>query len=156
MRARAVDAVVVRPLRGEVLRPGQPPDQLVFPGDDEPETLHVAVVSGGRVLGVASVMRDAHPREPHPGDWRIRGMASRPEMRGRGIGAVLLARCEAHAREHGGARLWCNARAAARGFYECAGFTAEGEVFDIPPIGAHYLMGKRVDHASGEDQSPDA
>lgn len=156
MRARAVDAAVVRPLRGEILRPGQSPAELVFPDDDAPGTLHVAVVSGERVLGVASVIRDAHPREPRPGDWRIRGMASRPEMRGRGIGAALLARCEAHAREHGGARLWCNARAAARGFYERAGFTVEGEVFDIPSIGAHYLMGKRVDHASGGDQSPDA
>jgi GNAT superfamily N-acetyltransferase len=151
-----MDVAAVRPLRGEVLRPGQSPAELVFPGDDASGTLHVAVVSGGRVLGVASVMRDVHPREPRPDDWRIRGMASRPEMRGRGIGAALLARCEAHAREHGGARLWCNARAAARGFYERAGFTAEGEVFDIPSIGAHYLMCKRVDHAPGGDQSPDA
>jgi GNAT superfamily N-acetyltransferase len=92
MQARAVDAAAVRPLRGEILRPGQSSAELVFPGDDAPETLHVAVVSGGRVLGVASVMCDAHPREPRPGDWRIRGMASRPEMRGRGIGAALLAR----------------------------------------------------------------
>jgi ribosomal protein S18 acetylase RimI-like enzyme len=155
MRARAVDAAAVRPLRGAILRPGQSPDELVFPGDDAPEALHVAVVSGGRVLGVASVMRDAHPRDPRPGDWRIRGMASRPEVRGRGIGAALLARCEAHARERDGERLWCNARTAARAFYERAGFAVEGEVFEIPAIGAHYLMSKRVDHAPGGDQSPD-
>jgi GNAT superfamily N-acetyltransferase len=156
MRTMAVDARIVRPLRGQVLRPGQPADQLVFPADDAPETLHVAIVEGGRVLGVGSVMRDSHPRDPRPDDWRVRGMASRPEVRGRGIGAALLAHCEAHTREHGGARLWCNARTAAQSFYEHAGFTAEGDKFDIPSIGPHYLMSKQLDHAPGDEEPPDA
>jgi GNAT superfamily N-acetyltransferase len=142
MHTVTVDAEGVRPLRAEVLRPGQPHEQLIFPGDDEPDTLHAAVAVSGRIVGVASVMRDAYPHDPHAGDWRIRGMATSAEMRGRGIGAALVARCEQHARDHAGMRLWCNARAGARRFYERAGFAVHGDAFEIAVIGLHYLMRK--------------
>ncbi len=141
----AVDAEAVRPLRGEILRPGQSGDQLAFPGDDAPDSLHVAGALDGRIVGVGSVMRDGHPVTPRVGDWRVRGMATSEDMRGRGIGAAMLARCEAHARNAGGGRLWCNARVRAREFYERAGLEVEGELFDIPTIGAHYLMSKTLD-----------
>ncbi len=134
----------MRPMRAEVLRPGQSAAELIYPGDEAPGTLHAAVRLDGEVVGIASVMRDPHPVSPLPGDWRIRGMASRPELRGRGIGAALLACCEVHARERGGVRIWCNARAGARGFYERGGFSFEGERFEIVGIGPHYLMAKRL------------
>jgi len=142
MQPIAVDAELVRPLRAEVLRPGQSREQLAFPGDDAPETLHAAVAIDGRIVGVASVMREPYPHDPLPGDWRVRGMATSFEARGRGIGAALLARCEEHVRDQGGTRLWCNARVRARAFYERAGFAVEGEVFEVPTIGSHYLMCK--------------
>ena len=142
MRTAAVDAEAVRPLRAEVLRPGQPREQLIFQGDHERDTLHAAVAVEGRIVGVASVMREPYPHNPRDGDWRIRGMATSAEMRGRGIGAALLARCEEHARDHAGARLWCNARVRARTLYERAGFAVDGDPFEIPMIGAHYLMRK--------------
>jgi len=140
--AEAVSSETVRPLREEVLRPGQSGEQLTFAGDESPETLHAAITLDGRLVGVASVIRDGHPRRPQPGDWRIRGMATTAQMRGRGIGAALLALCESHAREHDGHRLWCNARVGARDFYERGGFAVEGEMFEIPAIGAHLLMWK--------------
>ena len=143
-----VDAEAVRPLRGEVLRPGQGPEQLIFDADEAPETLHVAVTVAGAVVGIASLMREACPRAPAPGAWRLRGMATSTPMRGRGIGAALLARCEAHAREQCGRLLWCNARVGARAFYERAGMTVVGEPFDIPAIGEHHLMCKEI-HAPG-------
>jgi len=142
MRTTAVDAEAVRPLRAGVLRPGQPHEQLIFPGDDAPDTLHAAVAMEERIVGVASVMREPYPHDPLAGDWRVRGMAISAEMRGRGIGGALLARCENHARDHAGARLWCNARVRARTLYERAGFAVDGEVFEIPLIGPHYLMRK--------------
>jgi GNAT superfamily N-acetyltransferase len=142
METTAVDAEAVRPLRGEVLRPGQAREQLTFPGDDAPETLHAAIAVEGRIVGVASVMREPYPHDPLAGDWRVRGMATSAEMRGRGLGAALLGRCEQHARDHAGARLWCNARVRARALYERAGLAVDGDVFEIPLIGPHYLMRK--------------
>lgn len=141
-QADAVDAQTVRPLRGEVLRPGQSPEELVFPGDEQPGTLHLAVREGERVVAIASVMREACPQIPCVKAWRIRGMASAPHVRGRGIGSMLLARCESHARERGGQLLWCNARVGARAFYERGGLRVHGDRFEIPPIGRHYLMYK--------------
>jgi GNAT superfamily N-acetyltransferase len=149
MRTTAVDAETVRPLRAEVLRPGQSREQLIFPGDDAPETLHAALAVQGRIVGVASVMREPYPHDALAGDWRIRGMATSAEMRGRGIGAALLARCEEHARDHAGARLWCNARVRAQALYERAGFAVDGDVFEIPLIGPHYLMGKPLREQRG-------
>jgi GNAT superfamily N-acetyltransferase len=141
----AVDVSRVRPLRREVLRPGASPDELAYPLDDALTTLHVAVLAdANEPLAIGSVMPDAHPRDPVAGDWRIRGMATRPGERSRGLGAAVLACLERYARERGGRRLWCNARVGARAFYERAGMTAEDELFEIERIGPHYLMSKRL------------
>ena len=136
----AVTAADVRPLRERVLRPGQSPEQLTYPGDDDPLSLHVAATRAGVVLAVASIMPEGLPGDPLPGDWRIRGMASTPDVRGRGIGAAMLARLQEHARAGGGTRIWCNARTAARTLYERAGMRVLSGPFEIPAIGEHYLM----------------
>lgn len=137
-----MSADVVRPLRKEVLRPGHGDETLVFTGDEDPETLHASISLKNTVVGVATVLRDPHPNAPQSDDWRIRGMATSPELRNLGIGTALMAACEAHAREHGGMRLWCNARVKARAFYERGGLVVEGDVFEIPTVGPHYLMSK--------------
>jgi GNAT superfamily N-acetyltransferase len=141
---RAVEVSLVRPLRASVLRPGRPPESSVYPLDEDPRTIHVAAILGGRVVSIGSAMPDGHPREPRPGDWRIRGMASEPGLRGRGLGGRVLARCERHVREHGGRRLWCNARIGARSFYERAGWMTEGEAFEIAGIGEHLVMARTL------------
>jgi len=135
-----VSVGVVRALRAELLRPGQAPDELVYDGDDAADTLHAAVFDGGRAIAGASVMREPFPPRPAPGDWRIRGMATQPHARGRGIGWSLLALCIEHAHQARGTVVWCNARVPARGFYERAGLVAVGEVVEIPRIGPHVLM----------------
>ncbi len=138
----AVAAELVRPLRATVLRPGQPAGALVYAGDEDPRTGHLAVRHEGRLVGIATVMPDGHPLGPRPGDWRIRGMAVEPARRRAGTGSALLAACEAHARDGGGSRLWCNARIDARNLYLRIGMVIEGEQFEIPGIGMHFLMSK--------------
>ncbi len=58
-------------------------------------------------------------------------MATRPDLRGRGLGSLVLEAIEGAATERG-----------ARDFYEHAGFAAEGEEFEIEGIGGHFLMSK--------------
>jgi len=138
-----VDAQRGRALRMAVLRPAQAPGEPMYASERDPRTAHYAALDGaGGVLAVGSVMAEAHPREPRAGDWRVRGMATRPELRGRGLGALVLDALERHARERGGRRAWCNARTPARAFYERAGWSAEGEEFEIEEIGPHFLMAK--------------
>jgi GNAT superfamily N-acetyltransferase len=141
MVVESVEAADVRPLRGTVLRPDQPPHALVYPGDADPATLHAAVRDAqGRIIGVATISPEAHPADPRPGDWRIRGMATDPSVRGHGAGAALLSRCLEHARANGGERVWCNARTNVSGFYAREGFAGEGAELELPDGGLRVRM----------------
>ena len=84
------------------------------------------------------------PGRSDAGVWRLRGMATTPEVRGQGFGRALLENCFAHIRARGGTLLWCNARVVALAFYEHLGFVAEGEEFEIVPIGPHYVMTRQL------------
>lgn len=138
MTIEPVDADRIRPLRHAVLRTGMPADTAIFEGDDEPATLHLAAIADGLIVGCVSVMRrtmpDAHAAASQ---WQLRGMATAPAWRGRGVGAALLR--EVH-RRMADQRLWCNARVPAIGFYERHGWTCVSDVFDVPTAGPHRRM----------------
>lgn len=146
---RRITAAEVRVLRSSLLRPFDPPAKLVYHGDDDADTLHVGAFDSGELVGIASVCREAPPADSDFGRgedcWRLRGMATEPRVRGRGYGRSLLETCFAHVRTAGGLLLWCNARVVALGFYRHMGFVTRGEEFDIPPIGPHYVMTRRLD-----------
>jgi GNAT superfamily N-acetyltransferase len=144
-----VDAQVVRPLRHAVLRPGQPAERCIYPGDDDPLSAHAAVPlkqfgitrDASEMVAVGSVMRCPAPWQPERLDsWRIRGMATRHDARGRGLGGLVLDALLDHVALHGGGLLWCNARVPAQGLYGRAGFATRGQVFEIPEIGPHIQM----------------
>lgn len=136
----SVDADTVRPLRHSVLRPHQTLADCVYPGDDEPDSFHLAAWSGERMVGVASVYRQSEDGSPGGTAWRLRGMATAPEFRGRGIGRRVLTECLDRVRRCGGSELWCNARTTAAGFYEGLGFRARGPDFELPGIGPHRVL----------------
>lgn len=137
---RPISPAQVRELRHSVLRPFDPPEKLVYSGDDAADTLHAGAFQGDTLVGIASVCREPLPDGADTTQWRLRGMATVPSVRGKGYGRALLERCFAHIRAEGGTLLWCNARVAALGFYEHLGFVAQGEEFEIVPIGPHYVM----------------
>lgn len=150
---RPISAAGTRPLRAAVLRPGVPPDTLVYPGDDHPRVLHAGAFAPGpdgreRLVGIATVYPEPPPeayRDEIPGDaYRLRGMATLPDVRGAGYGRGLLEACFDHARTHGARALWCNARVVALDFYQQMGLQTVGPEFDIPEIGPHYVMWRGV------------
>lgn len=149
MRVETITAEQTRPLRHLVLRPTQPVEATVYPGDHDPDTRHLGAFDDGGLVGIASLYRQ--PRAGESGDgWRVRGMATTPAARGRGAGKALLAACRAHVAAHGGGELWANARAPAIAFYTAAGFEAVGHEFDIEDIGPHVVVRVEV------PPSPDA
>lgn len=109
-------------LRARVLRDGTH-DDVVFPGDDAPGTVHLAAVDEeGRVVGVGSFYED--------GDAvKLRGMAVDPTVQGSGAGRAIL---EAAHDRYRGRLLWASCRDGALGFYERMGWTIVGEGFDTP------------------------
>ena len=137
---RPISAEETRGLRQAILRPHQRPEELVYPGDDDPDTLHLGAYVDGKLVGVASLYREAPPKEEDPGAWRLRGMAVAKDRQKQGLGAALLDACIAHAKGSGGTSLWCNARTTAAGFYTSLGFEVEGDAFELPGIGPHYVM----------------
>jgi GNAT superfamily N-acetyltransferase len=148
-----VEAQVVRPLRHAVLRPEQPADSVRYPGDEDPRSAHGAVRRAGprdrepraEVEAVGTVLPEPPPWEPDRVDgWRIRGMATRPEARRRGLGSLVLDALLDHVAAHGGGLVWCNARVPARDLYRRRGFETRGGVFDIPGIGPHVQMWSTV------------
>ena len=65
----------------------------MYAQEGDPDTAHYAALGAdGAVLAVGSVMGEGHPHEPRDGDWRVRGMATEPELRGHGLGKLVLAR----------------------------------------------------------------
>ncbi|MCH8318681.1 MAG: GNAT family N-acetyltransferase [Bacteroidetes bacterium] len=82
------------------------------------------------------------------GAWRLRGMATIPEVQNQGCGSALLSECIKHVKKNGGAEFWCNARIGAVKFYEAHGFVCIGDVFEIAGIGQHFVMVKDVTQLS--------
>jgi GNAT superfamily N-acetyltransferase len=139
-----VKPMVLHALRRQVLRPGQPWSSVDHDYDSWPDTFHVAAFGQrGEVAACASFYPEAAPHRPGSDPaktWRLRAMASLPEVRGQGYGAAALLYGIAEVRRRGGTLLWCNARSGAVGFYERLGFSVLGDEFEIPPIGPHFLM----------------
>jgi GNAT superfamily N-acetyltransferase len=134
---RTVEPALTRPLRQRVLRPHESLEELA---SHEPPGVHaVGAFAGGELIAVGFVCPDGEP-----GEWRVRGMATAPEHRGRGVGAAILEQLVDHARAKGATRVWCNARTPALGLYERAGFERESDEFEIPGIGPHFVMARRV------------
>ncbi|HEV7735097.1 MAG TPA: GNAT family N-acetyltransferase [Candidatus Binatia bacterium] len=121
-------------LRHAELRPGLPLETARFDGDDEPATVHVAAFDGDDVVGCASFMQRSFEDAPA---FQLRGMATRADRRGRGIGAAVLAFGVDAVRA---TLLWCNARIAAVPFYEGQRWTVVSDEFDIPTVGPHRVM----------------
>lgn len=146
MSARAIEVPsrATHPLRGRVLRPGRPASECVFDGDDDPATVHFAIEAGGAIVGVASLYAEDCPGTTATPAYRLRGMATAPEVRGEGHGKTLVRACIDHVARAGGGLFWCNARTTAAGFYEALGLAVVGDPFDLPGIGSHVRMTRVV------------
>jgi predicted GNAT family N-acyltransferase len=134
-----VAAGVTYPLRGAVLRVGRPVEII---GDDDPSTFHLAArTAEGQIVGVVRFHPNPCPWRPEArAAWQLRGMATDPAVRGAGAGRALVSDGLARVAALGGDLVWCDARAAAAGFYARMGFEVVTEPYEISPIGPHLGM----------------
>jgi GNAT superfamily N-acetyltransferase len=148
----AQPAVVVRratlaeiiPLRHAELRPGLPIETARFDGDEDAETRHFGAFLPGQPepVGCASLM--ARPWQDQPA-FQLRGMATRAALVRCGIGTALLRGVESAVRADTAVRiLWCRARVAALPFYRRLAWEVVSDVYDIPSVGPHRTMLRRL------------
>ncbi len=118
-----------------------PVEEARFPGDELETTLHFGAFLDKQHVGVASIYPAPVPEAPEiANSWQLRGMATVPEVRGKGAGRALLLACMDATRARGGKVLWCNARIGAVEFYKKHGLSVISDEFDIPTAGPHFRM----------------
>ncbi len=144
MNIQRVPAEAVIDLRWEILRSEFPRSTAIFPADDLPETRHFAAYQQGEIVAIATICLQPFPDRPGELWYQLRGMASRPEVRGKGFARALLQSCEEAASTAGAAGIWCNARIAAVGFYQKNGWQVIGEEFQIATVGPHFRMWRQL------------
>jgi GNAT superfamily N-acetyltransferase len=132
-----VPIAMTRALRQSILRSHETIAQLA--AEEPAEAFAAGGFDGERLIAIGIVAPSGEP-----GRWRVRGMATAPGERGRGVGRGVLDALLEHARANAGISVWCNARVPARSFYERAGFDACSVVFDVPPIGLHLVMEREL------------
>src|SRR5262245_50402409 len=99
LSVRPVSLEETRVLRREVLRPYMQLEELA--AHEPAGAVAFGAFSDGDLVAVGLVGRSGEP-----GDWRVRGMATRPDARGRGAGTAILQALVQHAIDHGAARVW--------------------------------------------------
>jgi GNAT superfamily N-acetyltransferase len=121
-----------------VLRPHQSLEELAT--HEPTDAFAVGAFAGEELIAVGLI-----GPEGEPGAWRIRGMATVPEARGRGAGTAVLDTLLRHAIDAGATRVWATVRIGARTLYERAGLTVTSEEFEVPEIGPHVMMERRIE-----------
>lgn len=134
-------------LRQEAIIAGTDRSTPEFPGDHAEGTRHFGAFAGGQTVGCATFLCSAWEDVPA---WHLRGMATRLEYRGQGVGSRLLEFAETTlCREWPIRILWCNARIQAAGFYVKHGWRIVTDEFPIEGVGPHYRMLKDLAVSSG-------
>ena len=143
LKIREITAQQTYRLRHIVLRPNQTLADCAYPNDDSAGAYHIGGFLNDRLVVIASVTQEREQRFEtfsSSNQYRLRGMASEPEVRGRGFGSDVLSACLERCWSEGGETFWCNARTSAAEFYQKKGFSTLPEEFEIPGIGPHVVM----------------
>ena len=137
-------------LRHSVLRPNQDRDACRYPLDNAPGSHHIGYFNNaGQIIGIGSIFHESPPEPKNWDGWRIRGMAVDPAHQGQGAGVAILKALIAYAEaqpiaDGRSGLIWCNGRTSVEPFYCGQGFERVGEVFDLPPIGPHVVLQRRI------------
>lgn len=140
-RILATDTI---PLRHRVLRPHMTVKDCVYPGDDLPTTFHFGAFSDGVLATVLSAVLESSPVFKENVQFRFRAMATDPRFHRKGFAKAVVLASEEEIRNRSGELIWFNAREAAFGFYEKMGYRYYGDFFEMPGIGLHKIMWKRL------------
>ncbi len=147
----------VRPLRWKYLRPGEPEDAVCYKSDEEATCVHLGVRDeSGALIGVGSM----HPENRvagqgphrHPG-MRFRGVAVEETHRRKGVAGAILSEMVRRAQDGGMQEVWANGRTNQIAMYKRHGFKVMSQEFEIPRLGAHFVIVRRLKQKGGATAS---
>ncbi|KSU84632.1 hypothetical protein GA0061096_0759 [Fictibacillus enclensis] len=144
MNIKTIPPEQTYPVRHNILRPNQTIEDCHFPGDHEPDTFHLGAFIGEELISIASFYKEKHPDLDGLVHNRLRGMATLENFRKEKAGSSLLARGEEILKQRKCDLWWCNARTGVAGYYKKIGLQENGEVFELPGIGPHIVMYKKL------------
>lgn len=131
-------------VRHPVLRMGKPIESCCFEGDDLETTHHFGLYLDQELVGVISLFKTSNPVFAVPNQYQIRGMAVLQDQQKKDFGKALILHSEAFCKLQNVDFIWFNARVEAIGFYEKMGYQKKGLTFDIPDVGEHIIMFKKI------------
>ncbi|MED2978502.1 GNAT family N-acetyltransferase [Bacillus swezeyi] len=144
IEVKQIKAEDTHEIRHRILRPNQPIEACRYETDLLEGTFHLGVFFQDALTSIASFHKAAHPDLEGELQYQLRGMATLESCRGQNAGSTLIRHAEEMLRKKGADLLWCNARTSVHGYYQKLGFQEKGSVYEIPPIGPHLLMFKKL------------
>jgi len=132
------------PIRQAILRKGKPIETCSFEGDELPTTTHYGIFNKNKLIGVVSSFQNNNNLFENKNQIQLRGMAVLEKEQKKGMGNLLLEYVEKDIRTQNKSLIWFNAREKAILFYEKMEYNILGLPFEIPEIGTHYLMYKKL------------
>lgn len=144
MTTTRISAADTHDLRRRILRAADPDAAVEWVGDDEDGTFHLGIRDeSGAVVAISTWLHRPDPADPAAQATQLRGMATDPALAGRGLGSQLLLAGVERCRARGDDTVWAKSRVSALGFYERAGFTIVGAVFETADTGLPHRMVSR-------------
>lgn len=132
------------PLRQRVLKPFATLQECAYDEDSKSSTFHYGLFVDKKLQAIATFIQESHPEFNYQHSYRLRGMAVNHELQGQGLGQQLLHYGISALQEKGCDFLWFNAREVAFTFYKKLGCIEHGPLFEIPRIGPHKVMYKKL------------
>ncbi|MBU8682934.1 GNAT family N-acetyltransferase [Bacillus haynesii] len=144
IEVKPINAEDTYEIRHRILRPNQPLEACMYETDLLGGTFHLGGYYRGKLISIASFHKGEHSKLEGQKQYQLRGMATLEGYREQKAGSTLIRHAEELLRKKGADLLWCNARISVSGYYEKLGFSEQGRIYDIPPIGPHILMYKKL------------
>ncbi|MDP4587834.1 MAG: GNAT family N-acetyltransferase [Flavobacteriales bacterium] len=108
--------------------------------DEREDAIHLGAYLDQKLVAVCSLFEMHSSKIEDKKQYRLRAMASLPEVRGSGAGKMIVQEALRLVESKGMDVLWCDARKVALGFYEKLGFERIDEWYEVPKIGPHQFM----------------
>lgn len=125
-------------IRRKILRDNDPLVSVEFDGDFNETTIHLGCFKDDELCGILTLI------ELEKGIFQMRGMAVLEEHQGKGVGREIIEFTEELLNENQIQKIVLNARIKAVGFYQKLGYEVVSDEFEIPTVGIHLKMEKKL------------